>query len=227
MADLGLWWRKFQGNAMFAYFRVVSRTTRWQFEGRENVQLARETGRPLLWAFWHGQTMAFLHYADRFEDPSDFAVILVGDKRFDILNVLGDRLGAAATHAVDMRGNPMAGGRAVLRVISALKEGRQTILAPDGPDGPPFTAKAGVSFLARKAAAAVLPVGIWTRQAVQLRRWDRYLVALPFARMVAVFGQPILADRRSDDQTLREQISEAMTKVRYRAQQLAGDTRWP
>jgi lysophospholipid acyltransferase (LPLAT)-like uncharacterized protein len=212
---------------MFAYFRLVSRTSRWQFEGRENIQLAHESGRPLLWAFWHGQTMAFMHYADRFEDASTFSVIAVGDSRFDILSSFGRRVGAGATHAVDMQGNPMAGGRAVLRVIAAMKGGDQTVLAPDGPDGPPFVPKAGISFLARKAAAAVLPIGVWTRQAFQMRRWDRYLVAWPFARMVAVFGPPILAERRSDDQTLRDQIAEAMTKVRYRAQQLAGDTRWP
>jgi lysophospholipid acyltransferase (LPLAT)-like uncharacterized protein len=227
MADFGLWWRRFQGNAMFAYFRLVTRTARWQFEGRENIQLARASGRPLIWAMWHGQLMPFMHYGDRFEDAGKFAIITVGDDRSDILGTFAERLGAASTHPVDMNSSSMAGGRAVLRVIAALKGGQQTFLAPDGPDGPPFVAKAGISFLARKAMAAVVPVGVWTRQAVQLHRWDRYLVAFPFARMVAVFGAPILAERRSDDQTLQDQITAAMSRVRYRAQQLAGESPWP
>jgi lysophospholipid acyltransferase (LPLAT)-like uncharacterized protein len=226
MKGTNRWWRYFQGNALFVYFRLITRTARWNMEGRENIAAARASGRPLLWTFWHGQAMPFVQYADRFEDNKSFIAILVGDDRWDVLSTLSARLQADRSYAVDMGGNPVAAGRAVLNAIKAMRLGKQLVLAPDGPDGPPYVAKEGVGYLARKAAAAVLPVGAWTRQAFQMRRWDRYLVPLPFARVHLSFGRPILADPKMDGNSLLATISEALHVARSRAQVMAGIKPW-
>jgi lysophospholipid acyltransferase (LPLAT)-like uncharacterized protein len=219
-------WRHFQGNALFAYFRLLNMTARWDIEGQDNIASAKSSGRPLVWAFWHGQAMPFVQYADRFEDNSSFIVIVVGDARFDVLSTVSARFQTDSSFAVDMGGNPVAAGRAVLNALKALKRGRQLVLAPDGPDGPAFVPKEGVAFLARKAAAAVLPVGAWTRQAIQLRRWDRYLIPLPFGRIHVTFGRPILCDAKMESETLLATISEALHGARSRAQVMAGIQPW-
>jgi lysophospholipid acyltransferase (LPLAT)-like uncharacterized protein len=223
---MNLWWSWFQGNALFSYYRLLSLTVRWRLEGIENLDEARASGRPVLWSLWHGQAMNFLLYAYTCDDPSTFVAVVVGDARFDILSTLGERLHAGGAYAVDMQGNPMAAGRAVLRVIQAMKRGKQSVIAPDGPDGPPFVAKEGVSFLARKAAAAILPVGFWTRHSFHLNRWDRYLVPLPFARINMVFGRPLLIDETMESAAVLVKVSEALHQVRTRAQVLAGVRPW-
>jgi lysophospholipid acyltransferase (LPLAT)-like uncharacterized protein len=226
MNRLNLWWSHFQGNALFSYYRLLSLTVRWRLEGTEHIEEARASGRPVLWSLWHGQAMQFMLYAYSFEDPRDFVAVVVGDARFDILSTLGARLHAGGAYAVDMQGNPVAAGRAVLRVIQAMKGGKQSVIAPDGPDGPPFVPKEGVGFLARKAAAAILPVGFWTRHGFYLNRWDRYLVPLPFARLHAVFGRPILVEAEMDSAALLAKVAEALHQVRTRAQVLAGVRPW-
>lgn len=222
MGQLTDWWNHLQARAYFSYFQLVNLTARFRVEGKEHWLAAKASGRPILWSFWHGQLHPFMHYGYKFLDRSSFVVITVGDERSGVLNRMASYLGTAGAYAVDMQGNPMASGRSVLRVIKAMKQGRQSAIAPDGPDGPADVPKQGISFLARKAAAAILPVGGWTRQAIELDRWDRYLVALPFARFHLVIGEPILTNEDTDSTTLLGRITAALTTVRARAQFLAG-----
>jgi hypothetical protein len=169
--------------------------------------------------------MPFVSFGLRFLDPRQFIAIMVGDERSDALGAFSRQLGGR-TVGVDMAGNPFAAGRAVLRVIQAMQQGSQSLIAPDGPDGPAFVPKSGVAFLARKAQATLLPVGAWTRHAVQLRRWDRYLLPFPFARYNIVFGPPRAVERNDDQDRLLREITEALHRERGRAQVLSGVRPW-
>ena len=149
----------------------------------------------------------------RFVGGENFTIVtLGGDPRGDILSIFAARLGASP-YGVDMQGNPMAAGRSVLRIIEAMKGGKDSFLAPDGPDGPAFTPKPGASFLARKAEAAVIPVGGLTNAGYALRRWDKYLVPFPFSRLHMVFGDPIFVNKRDKEATVTERIVAGLTAV--------------
>jgi lysophospholipid acyltransferase (LPLAT)-like uncharacterized protein len=204
---------QFQGNALAFYHRLLARTARWQIEGQANISKARLSNRPLLWLFWHEQLSFFVTYGLRFIGAEKFTIVtLGGDPRSNILSTFAASLGALP-YGVDMQGNPMAAGRSVLRIIEAMKGGKDSFLAPDGPDGPAFTPKAGASFLARKAEAAIIPVGGFTQASVALRRWDKYLVPMPFARLRLVFGEPLFINKRDKDEAVTEKIVGAITAV--------------
>lgn len=208
---------QFQGNMLALYHRILARTVRWQIEGQVNISKAMVSKRPLLWLFWHEQLSIYVTYLVRFVGGEKFTIVtLGGDPRGDVLSTFAATLGATP-YGVDMQGNPMAAGRKVLRIIEAMKGGKDSFLAPDGPDGPAFTPKAGASFLARKAEAAVIPVGGFTRAGYALRRWDNYLVPLPFARLHMVFGEPIFINRRDKDEVVTEKIVGALTAVYQQA----------
>ena len=215
-SDIGTRWRQFEGKLIYAYHRFITRTARWHFIGKANLTQARASGRPVLWTMWHGQVMPFIMYGDRFEDTSRFSVITVGDERGDSLMSLGEQIGAKM-HAVDMQGNPVAAGRAVLRVIRAMNKGFDTMLAPDGPDGPAYEPKRGIAVLAQKSAAAIVPFGAWTAQAYQRKRWDNYLVPGPFARVNVAFGQPIFAEKDTPTENLLARITDSLTQAMNQA----------
>lgn len=222
---LGVAWRTFEGECVYLYHWLTMRTASWHVEGKANVTKARANGRPLLFTFWHGQTALFIMYGHRFFDPANFTLIVVGDERHDILGRLGSRIGSKA-YAVDMQGNPVASGRAILRVIKAMKQDHDSLIAPDGPDGPAYEPKPGVAFLAQKAEANIMPVGVWTRQSYQRKRWDHYMVPYPFAKIHMVFGRPIPVNKSDNSTALLSQITEALDAARTRAQELAGITPW-
>ena len=208
---------QFEGEALAFYHRLLARTVRWQIEGQANITKAKASGRPLLWLFWHEQLSIFVTYAVRLVGADKFTIVtLGGDPRGDILSAFASSLGAMP-YGVDMHGNPMEAGRKVLRIIEAMKSGKDSFLAPDGPDGPAFAPKAGASFLARKAGAAVIPVGAFTKTGYALRRWDRYLIPLPFSRLRMVFGNPIFVDKRDKDEEVTEKITVALTAVYHQA----------
>ncbi len=208
---------QFEGNALAIYHRLLARTVRWQIEGQANITKAKASERPILWLFWHEQLSVFVTYIVRYLGGKNFTIVtLGGDPRGDILSTFAATLGATP-HGVDMHGNPMAAGRSVLRIIEAMKGGKQSFLAPDGPDGPAFTPKAGASFLARKAEAAVIPVGGFTNASFALRRWDHYLVPFPFARLHLVFGEPIFINKRDKEEEVTEKIVGAITAVYHQA----------
>ena len=223
MLDWGKRWRKFEGDAIYFYQKIVSNTVRWQIEGKANLTLAMASKQPFLWSLWHGMSLPFIMYHHRLADTSKFCIVVVGDERSEVLEQLAVRV-KASTHSVDMGGNPMAAGRAVLRVIKAMKKGKHSMMAPDGPDGPAFIAKPGVAFLARKTEGVILPVGLWAWPMVELPRWDRYLIPLPFSKIYMVFGEPIFASKEDDEKTLKETITAALTAVRHKAQQMAHNT---
>jgi len=225
MSDAASSWRAVQGYGLYAYGRLLSITGHFRVEGWEHLESARKTGRPLLWSLWHGQIMPFVSFGDRYLDAREFIAIMVGDQRGDTLGVFSRQLGGT-TVRVDMSGNPFAAGRAVLQVIKAMQQGSQSVIAPDGPDGPAFVPKPGVAFLARKARATILPVGLWTRHALHLSRWDRYLLPFPFARYHVVLGRPLEVERNANQDVLLQQISTALHQVRTRAQVLSGIRPW-
>jgi len=208
---------QFQGNALALYHRLLARTVRWHIEGQTNITKARASKRPLLWLFWHEQLSFFVTYGVRFIGAEKFTIVtLGGDPRGNVLTTFAASLGATP-YGVDMQGNPMEAGRKVLRIIEAMKGGKDSFLAPDGPDGPAFEPKAGASFLARKAEAAVIPVGGFTKAGYALHRWDKYLVPFPFARLRLVFGEPIFVNRRDNDEAVTEKIAGALTAVYQQA----------
>jgi lysophospholipid acyltransferase (LPLAT)-like uncharacterized protein len=208
---------QFQGSALAFYHRLLARTVRWQIEGQANISKAKASKRPLLWLFWHEQLSIFVTYAVRFVGGERFTIVtLGGDPRGDILSTFAASLGALP-YGVDMQGNPMAAGRSVLRIIQAMKGGKDSFLAPDGPDGPAFSPKAGASFLARKAEAAIIPVGGFAQASFALRRWDKYLVPFPFAKLRLVFGEPVFVNKRDKDDVVTEKIVGALTAVYHQA----------
>ncbi len=214
------WWGQLQGNVLFAYCRLLNLTAHIRVHGATHIESAFATGRPLLWSFWHQQAMPYMLFGDRYLDRHTIAMITAGDDRGEVLGTLARRMGAEP-YPVDMAGNPMQAGRAVLHVVRALRKGKQTFIAPDGPDGPAYVPKRGVGFLARKAGAVVLPVGAWTRQAYQKRRWDHYLVPYPFAHIQVVVGEPILPDEYQTDEQFLQRLSPILHAVRAEAIALA------
>ena len=226
MERLGSFWRRLEGFILFLYTRLVIRTANFTLIGEENLSAAQASGRPVLYTLWHGLNLTFVCYGFTYHVPASFSVVIVGDERSDILAELSDRLGAKETIGIDMAGNPVASGRKLLNFIKKLKQGQQSFLCPDGPDGPAYVPKDGIIFIAEKAEATILPWGCWSKQAYIRRRWDHFLVPFPFARMAVVFGEPITVSRNSNKEALKDQVVAALHDAREQAMRASGVMPW-
>ena len=96
--------------------------------------------------------------------------------------------------------------------------GKMIYINPDGPDGPSRVLKPGVSFLAGRSGAAVLPIGVHTSSRFQLPRWDRYSIPFPYSRICIVFGEPLTVARREDVRAAGNRVATAIDRVMAEAE---------
>ncbi len=70
-------------------------------------------------------------------------------------------------------------------MVRELRQGGQVIIIPDGPRGPNRVFKPGALRLAQETGAWLVPFSFSSSRRRWLRSWDNFLLALPFALVVA------------------------------------------
>lgn len=162
----------------------------WLATLRVRVELAAEAHaalgdpRPWVLAFWHGRQFPLLAWRRR--RPTAVMVSLSDDGAMQAraLALLGLEV---------VRGSSSRGGvRGLAALVRRLRAGRDAAFAVDGPRGPLGVAKPGVAFAAARAGALVVPMGSAAARArVFTRAWDRFVLPLPFSRVVVTLGAPL------------------------------------
>lgn len=130
------------------------------------------------------------------------------------------RLMAKLQHLFGLRaiyGSTHKGGVSVLREgLRVLARGDHGIcMSPDGPGGPSLRVQDGALYFAKMSGAPIIPVCYTARRARIQDRWDRYLVALPFNKIVCDIGKPVFVPRRATNEEfekIRRDLEEFMVK---------------
>ncbi len=166
--------------------RMIGFSLRYRIHGSENLERARATspsGRTAC-AFWHGHQFPAVYHWRRKNQ-----VVLSSLSRDGTLQTL--ILSGLGYHCV--RGSSSRGAiRGLIGVIRAMKEGRDSLFAVDGPQGPYHEVKPGVLFVAVKTGTLIVPTGIAIRKAkIFEKAWDRYIFPWPFTKVVLLFGEGI------------------------------------
>jgi lysophospholipid acyltransferase (LPLAT)-like uncharacterized protein len=100
---------------------------------------------------------------------------------------------ARAWGAEVIRGSANRSGALAMRDQQAMmKDGYSIVTTADGPRGPQHEFKAGTVLMARIAGVPILPIGCAADRAWYLeKRWDRFMIPKPFARIVIAVGEPV------------------------------------
>ena len=130
--------------------RLVRRTMRVRYEGREVVDRMLESGNPFILAFWHGRLFLM-----RYAFPGTRITILIS--RHADGQMIARTMELFGLHT--SRGSTTAGGAAGLReVVRRVRAGYCVGFTPDGPRGPRQIAQAGIVQAARMASVPIIPV---------------------------------------------------------------------
>ena len=181
---------------------------------------AADPSRPWVYAFWHGAQLALLARPRRRR-----TAVLVSLSRDGQLQT-----GAMRSHGMlVVRGSSSRGGARGLRgLIEAMRgEGTDAAFAVDGPRGPERRAKPGVLAAARAAGAVIVPLGVAAARAKVLERaWDRFVIPLPFSRVVIAAG-PCLAPDGATPADVDAAIDDAERVASARLSAVTGRGRAP
>ncbi len=112
-----------------------------------------------------------------------------------------------------------------------VQEGGGLAFTPDGPRGPTHKVQLGVSLMAQKSGAPIVPIGISaSRRVLFTKSWDSYMIPLPFARAYWISGEPIHVPADLDDAgrtAIAEAVEVAINQVECKAEALAGYPDYP
>lgn len=200
------------------YIRLVRYTGRWRIEGEHIPESFRTAGKPFILAFWHGRLL-MMPYCWR---------------RTDLVNMLisGHRDGRLISQTVkhfaieSVVGSTTRGGAQAMRdLIRLMRNGGIVGITPDGPRGPRMRVGEGTVALARLSGAPIVPATFSASRRRVIRSWDRFVLALPFARGIFLWGEPIEVPRDAGGDTLeakRQVLEAAMNDLADRADALMG-----
>jgi lysophospholipid acyltransferase (LPLAT)-like uncharacterized protein len=202
------------------YIRLVHRTTRWRIESPESSRPYVSGQRPFIGCFWHGRLSLMLAA----KPPGRRVHVLVSGHRDGLLIARGiARLGVATVEGSSRRG----GAEALRRIAQLVRDGAVVAITPDGPRGPNMRAKGGAIKAAQLSGAPLLAVtGAVSRRRL-LGSWDRFCLALPFARGVVLWSEPIAVPRGADKaelETLRLGLEERLNALTAEADRRCGQT---
>lgn len=200
------------------YIRLVHATGRWRVLGNETADRMGDEGRPFILCFWHGRIL-MMPFAWRRRDQVhmlisghiDGRLIARTVRQFGIKTVAGS--------------SSKGGGAAIRAMLKILANGGWVGITPDGPRGPRMRAAAGIVKVARMAGVPILPLTFGADRCRTLRSWDRFVVPLPLARGVFIWGAPIEVPRDADpaaQERARRQVEDALNAITAQADRLCG-----
>lgn len=187
---------------------VWSRTIRTGFVNKEVPARLAADGRNFIYAFWHGRQFLLFHNhrntgivipASESKDGEIQARIL---KRFGFETVRGS--------------SKRKGDRALLGLVDGLRKGKHIALAVDGPRGPIYDVKQGVTYLAGKLDKPIVPVATSAERYWVLEKiWDKYLLPVPFTKGVILYGDPIIVNGISEGEleVKRKELETALNRL--------------
>ncbi len=165
--------------------RLLGFTLRPVYIHPQHEQCAWSSGRPVLLAAWHGRALYLLrHY---YRQRQHFTVLVSHSRDGELLSQVLQACGIDTTRGSSSRG----GIRALLGLVRKMRRGSHALVIPDGPRGPRYQVQPGIVLVAEKTGATILPVTYSARWKKVLTSWDRFIIPLPFSRVVVVYGEPI------------------------------------
>jgi lysophospholipid acyltransferase (LPLAT)-like uncharacterized protein len=186
-----LWW---------ATCRVV------RVEGQEHLDAALAKAPSLVPCYWHQHQLfcgKYLVDQGQLKNADGAPRIKVG---WLISPSVDGELGAMMVRRFGghvIRGSSTATGARALRDYyeALVKDGVSPVITPDGPRGPRFEFKPGAILLAQMSGRPILPMAYAASRA-WLIKWDKFVLPVPFSRIVIAVGAARYVPRVTDAATI-------------------------
>jgi lysophospholipid acyltransferase (LPLAT)-like uncharacterized protein len=191
-----------------ALLSVWSRTLRIRYVSKEIPDRLRSAGKNFIYAFWHGRQFILFH------SHRNTGIIIPASESRD--GEIQARIIKHFGFDVVRGSSKRKGDRALLGLVDGLRKGKMIALAVDGPRGPIYEVKQGVTYLAGKLNKQIVPVATSARRFWTLDKiWDKYLLPMPFTTGVVLYGEPITVNGISEEELelKRKELAAALNRL--------------
>ena len=196
----------------WAVMSLWSSTVRIRFVDRDIPEGLHTQGRNIIYAFWHGRQF-LLFYAYR----NTGIVIPASESRDGEIQagIIG-RFGMGTVRGSSKR----KGAQALLGLVDALRSGKDIAIAVDGPRGPIYEVKQGITYIAGKLSIPIVPLSVAAKRSWVLEKiWDKYVLPMPFSECVIMYGEPIIVNGTGEEEleNKRKELTAALNTIMARA----------
>lgn len=173
--------------------------------------------------YWHEQQLHCIRYLlEQRARGLKLGFLISPSLDGEIATKLAERAGAYV-----IRGSSNnTGARALRDYYVALQQGLSPAITPDGPTGPRGEFKAGAVLIAQMSGRPMLPIACRATRAWRLRTWDRFVLPVPFSRVVVAVGAARTVPKGLDAAALQRWQREMGDELRA-LEQAAGDALKP
>jgi lysophospholipid acyltransferase (LPLAT)-like uncharacterized protein len=191
---------------------LLGKTLRIKWIGEKNLDVIRENGGRVLYAFWHGR-MLILSYSHRWQR---IHVLISQHRDGELIARIIERLGF-----VSVRGSTTRGGtKALFEMAKKGASGYDIAITPDGPRGPKFKVQLGAIYIAQRSEVPIIPISNSAKKRWMLPSWDGFLIPKPFSKSVIIVGEPIYVSLQDTPQQLeqkRKELEKSLAELTQRA----------
>ncbi len=198
---------KIVGRVLAGYINFVVKTSKIEYIGKEEILNGDEN---YLAVFWHGNSYALLPLVQEF----DLGVITTINQRGSYISEMCIGYGYEPLRVPD----ETRPGNILFQLVRKVNKDNSyhVALATDGPLGPYHQPKEFTFVLAEMTNRRVLPLSIEVKRKITLwKRWDKYVVPLPFCKMTVKFSEPVTVskeDRLEEYKTVKENLTEILER---------------
>ena len=172
-----LWecWLAFMGSWLL---RIWWRTLRYSLDSSVR-ELQGNPPPPVIALLWHNRLFAAPEFYRRFFKDRRLAALVSASGDGGWLAGFLEHLGIQPVRG----SHHNRGAFALKECLTALKDGCDIAITPDGSRGPVYKMKPGAAALTMKTGAPVYLLDFKYSTALRLASWDRFFLPLPFSRV--------------------------------------------
>jgi hypothetical protein len=191
--------------------RVLHATLRYEeiFEDGGHADKPGEAG---VWCFWH---RCLLPAACFFYGRTRTTLLISASFDGELISRTIERMGYET-----VRGSSSRAGAGGLRALTrAVRNGAAVVIPGDGPRGPRYVLKPGITKLAQLTGLPVNTFYLLPQRTWVLRSWDALLIPKPFSRVVVVWGRPVSPPESPDaEEMARLAVEQTLERLRKLAE---------
>ena len=148
---------------------------------------------PYLFAFWHGKQLMPVFFLEK---HLTLKVALVSpSKDGDILAFWLNKLNYSVIRGSTRDGNI----KCTIKLIKKIKQGYSAGFGIDGPIGPIYRVKPGMTYLSQKYNIPIVPLGnALLKKWIATKAWDKYQIPIPFSKATHYIGKPLYIGKDAD-----------------------------
>lgn len=199
---------------IYLFICAIYKTMRVTIIGQDNYRNLVQTEKGVIGVFWHGRMllMPFLY------PGNDISILISAHRDGEIIANVMKLFGFGL-----VRGSSKKGGSAALReMLKTLKSGGDLGVTPDGPKGPAETVKPGIAETARMSGKYIIPTTFTASHSIRATSWDRFMIPLPFSRVVLYAGTPLKYEVGEDMECFRLRIENSLKLANTEADRYLG-----